>query len=87
MKRKTKALISCAVTAQLICIFVFSYAIKRFSHNEAHICTYVEPIPASAKCGMIGYLFQDKYGLFDCLTFSQCCDCYIVKMDIVWSSI
>ena len=34
---KTKALISCAVTAQLICVFVFAYAKNRFSHNEAHI--------------------------------------------------
>ena len=33
---KTKALISCAVTAQLICVFVFAYAKIRFSHNEAH---------------------------------------------------
>ena len=30
---KTKALISCAVTAQLICVFVFAYAKSRFSHN------------------------------------------------------
>ena len=34
---KTKALISCAVTAQLICIFVFAYAKCRFSHNAAQI--------------------------------------------------
>ena len=34
---KTKALISCAVTAQLICIVVFAYAKIRFSHNEAHL--------------------------------------------------
>ena len=34
---KTKALISCAVTAQLICVFVFAYAKIRFSHNEAHL--------------------------------------------------
>ena len=34
---KTKALISCAVTAQLICVFVFAYAKSRFSHDEAHI--------------------------------------------------
>ena len=27
---KTKALISCAVTAQLICVFVFAYAKIRF---------------------------------------------------------
>ena len=36
---KTKALISFAVTAKLICVFVFAYAKIRFSHNEAQfIC-------------------------------------------------
>ena len=34
---KTKALISFAVTAKLICVFVFAYAKNWFSHNEAHI--------------------------------------------------
>ena len=34
---KTKALISCAVNAQLICVFVFAYAKIRFSHNRAYI--------------------------------------------------
>ena len=34
---KTKAQISCAVTAQLICAFVFAYAKSRFSHDVAHI--------------------------------------------------
>ena len=29
-------LISCAVTAQLICVFVFAYAKCRFSHDAAH---------------------------------------------------
>ena len=33
---KTKALISCAVAAQLICIFVFAYANVWFSDAEAH---------------------------------------------------
>ena len=33
---KTKTLISCAVTAQLICVFVFAYAQIRFSHDAAH---------------------------------------------------
>ena len=35
---KTKALIriSFAVTAKLICVFVFAYAKSRFSQNEAH---------------------------------------------------
>ena len=36
---KTKALISFAVTVKLICVFVFAYANRMFSHNEAHITT------------------------------------------------
>ena len=44
---KTKALISCAVTKQLFCRFVFAYAKSRLSHDAAHIfheisCHYVE---------------------------------------------
>ena len=38
---KTKALISCAVTAQLICVFVFAYAKSRFSHNVAHLLIFI----------------------------------------------
>ena len=34
---KTKALISCAVNAQLICAFVFAYAKIRGFHYAAHI--------------------------------------------------
>ena len=34
---KTKALVSCAVTAQLKCAFVFAYAKRRFSHDAALI--------------------------------------------------
>ena len=34
---KTRALISCAVTAQLINAFVFAYAKGRFSHDVAHL--------------------------------------------------
>ena len=33
---KTKALISCAVTAHLICVFVFAYGKRWFSHDAAH---------------------------------------------------
>ena len=33
---KMKALVNCAVTAQLICGFVFAYAKSRFSYDEAH---------------------------------------------------
>ena len=35
---KTKALISFAVTAKLICVFVFAYADCWFSHEAAHRC-------------------------------------------------
>ena len=37
---KTKALINCAVTAQLICVFVFAFAKSRFSHDVVHVCKY-----------------------------------------------
>ena len=33
---KTKALISFAVTAKLICVFVFAYANRWFSHDTAY---------------------------------------------------
>ena len=33
----TKALISFAATAKLICVFGFAYAKSRFSHGEAQI--------------------------------------------------
>ena len=36
MKRKAKAVISCAVTMRLIRAFVFAYAKSRFSHDVAH---------------------------------------------------
>ena len=38
---KTKALISFAVTAKLICAFVFAYADFWFSHEAAHILNAV----------------------------------------------
>ena len=37
---KTKALISFAVTAKLICVFVFAYAKSRFSHDEAQLSQF-----------------------------------------------
>ena len=33
---KTKAMISFAVTAKLICVFIFAYAKRLFSHDVAH---------------------------------------------------
>ena len=37
---KTKALISFAVTAKLICIFVFAYEKSQFSHDAAHFAFF-----------------------------------------------
>ena len=34
---KTKLRMSCAVTVQLICTFVYVYVKSRFSHDAAHI--------------------------------------------------
>ena len=34
---KTKELISCAITAQLTCAFVFACAKSWFSHDVAHV--------------------------------------------------
>ena len=42
---KTKVLISFAVTAKLICVFVFAYANIRFSHVAAHIVHYLLLLP------------------------------------------
>ena len=40
---KTKALISFAITAKLICVFVFAYAKSRFSHDAAQFITAIRP--------------------------------------------
>ena len=42
---KRKALISCAVTAQMFCVFVFAYADCWFSHDVAHYLL-MEALPA-----------------------------------------
>ena len=39
---KTKALISFAAIAKLICVFVFAYAKCWFSHNVAQISSFYE---------------------------------------------
>ena len=39
---KTKALISFAVTAKLICAFVFAYADCWFSHVAAHLLLFAK---------------------------------------------
>ena len=41
---KIKALISFAVTAKLICVFVFAYAKSWFSHDAAHLILNFEKL-------------------------------------------
>ena len=41
---KTKALISFAATAKLICVFVFAYAKSRFSHDAAQMVSLYSTI-------------------------------------------
>ena len=47
---KTKALISCAVTAQLTCVFVFAYAKCWFSHAKVHIVCKVNYFECILNC-------------------------------------
>ena len=67
---KTKALISCAVTTQLICVFVFAYAKSRFSHEvaqvligpcgcaaELHLCSHMAKAGLSG-CGSINIILR-----------------------------
>ena len=42
---KTKALISFAVTAKLICVFVLAYVKCWFSHDVAHMCVFSATSP------------------------------------------
>ena len=41
---ETKALISCAITPQLICVFVFAYAKVKFSHGAAQLMCHKIPV-------------------------------------------
>ena len=45
---KTKALISLAVTAKLICAFVLAFADCWFSHAAAHLSLQIQSIGSSA---------------------------------------
>ena len=58
---KTKALISCAVTAQLICVFVFAYSKSRVSHNEAQIQGASDEYPIFAPNGYPQFFILCEY--------------------------
>ena len=63
---QTKALISFAITAKLVCAFVFAYADCWFSHAAAHIvtCTFFW-----LTCGQKNQ--SHEFIAFQCLTFSK----------------
>ena len=56
---KTKALISCAVTAQLICAFVFAYADCWFSYAAAHFHTGFLYVGKFLQCNKWGFLLSN----------------------------
>ena len=47
---KTKALLSCRITVQLICGFVFRYSKSRISHGEAQIILDILTWPLASLC-------------------------------------
>ena len=55
---KTKALISFAVTAKLICVFVFAYADCWFSHGVAHILSNICHLDVSIVTFLYVILFE-----------------------------
>ena len=69
---KTKALISCAVTAQLICVFVFAYANRWFSHAQAHMnidisAIFMQEVVNNVACKKIMYYRRhEKYQYLPC---------------------
>ena len=46
-KTKGRALISCAITAQVVCIFVFAYAKTRYFFSSGSQCWYISHEPSS----------------------------------------
>ena len=50
---KTKVLISFAVTAKVICVFVFAYADCWFSHDTAQSVTLDKPTKGSFVCFVV----------------------------------
>ena len=60
---KTKALISCAVTAQLICTLVFAYAKVRFFHNKAHMIKHL--ISCKTVCNVVLVKFVISYVIYE----------------------
>ena len=63
---KTKALISCSVTAQLIWDFVFAYAKIRFSHTEAQFIKAILYFDIFFLCLLFSLSVFGLFGLLCC---------------------
>ena len=81
---KTKALISIAVTAKLICVFVFAYAKNRFSHDEAQlvyilvrICTYCQDVSVRKQEMYPDFTSDKRHDVYSGLEPSNCDDCIV----------
>ena len=68
----TKALISCAVTAQLTCAFDFTLAKIWFSHDAAH---------TSMGCQKEGPLFDNLKSLVKHTDYLICCVMYLSRKE------
>ena len=58
---KTMALISCAVTGQLICVSVFANVKNRFSHDATHICSSPGVFKCSNDKAQFSYCNDPKF--------------------------
>ena len=59
------ALISFAVTAKLICIFVFAYAKYWFSHDAAQIILLIPPVVGTVKPVLSDHIKIQIFGFSD----------------------
>ena len=62
---KTKALISFAVTAKLICVFVFAYAKSRFSHDAAQLVIYISDTKTTHSLQYLQIMHSSKFSNFE----------------------
>ena len=69
---ETKTLISFAVTAKLICVFVFAYAKSRFSHDVAHFIFERPYSLVSVQYLIIIHVCQRIYVAFIIVDISSC---------------
>ena len=69
---KTKALISCADTAQLICVFVLAYANCWFFHVKAHCVCFISQTMTESSVIMsmlVSHLFDPSVGFAELKTY------------------